>query len=107
MRLRWRGRGAGEGRNKYPQGLGEVRGVFVDLQPGRKVAWLWEAQAPGPGTPRLVSFFILPSGRSSEVSIQHCGFEPGPGAEPLFKGFKAGWTDALSRLKRHVEGMAP
>lgn len=86
----------------YPQKLGETRGVYVDLEPGRKVAWVWEETA-GQGVPRLVSIFILPCGKDSEVCVQHCGFGAGPDARLLYHGFREGWEDALARLKTHLE----
>lgn len=87
----------------YPQALGRVRGVYVDLEPGRKVGWAWDAAGRSESVPRLVSFFIVPVRKDSEVTIQHCGFPGGPAAAPFYEGFSKGWEDMLTRLKRFLE----
>src|SRR3989338_8294171 len=56
-------------------GFGERVGVFVDLEPARKVAWLWKPARGEKGVPALASIFILPArGGKSEVTLLHSGF---------------------------------
>ena len=57
-------RNAGRVRMIWPRGgrdgFGERTGVYVDLEPARKVAWLWKAMKGEKGVPALTSVFILP-----------------------------------------------
>lgn len=83
--------------------FGEREGCFVDLQPERKVAWLWKAGARRDRVPPLCSFFILPKGRGSEVTLLHAGFSSRPAADRVYQSFSQGWEDALAKLKLYLE----
>ncbi len=85
----------------FPPSLSETEGVFVDLEPARKVAWI-RARPRLRGGPSLVSFFILPVKRSSEVTLVHAGFPAGRG-QAVYEGCARGWADALAKLKRYLE----
>jgi uncharacterized protein YndB with AHSA1/START domain len=82
---------------------GEREGFFVDLEPERKVAWMWKAGSRRNGIPPLCSFFILPRGRGSEVTLIHAGFSRRRSADKAFACFSIGWEDALAKLKLYLE----
>lgn len=82
--------------------LGDSEGVFVDLEAGRKVAWLWKLPRSR-RYPPLSSFFIQPAGRGSEVTLLHAGFAASADGEKFFAGCSEGWEDCLSKLKLYLE----
>jgi hypothetical protein len=75
----------------------------VDLEPECKVAWLWKGPGRRDGSPPLCSFFILPKGRGCEVTLLHAGFSKRPSADRVYAAFRAGWEDALAKLKLYQE----
>ncbi len=81
----------------------EREGCFVDLEPERKVAWLWRRSRRRDGAPPLCSFFILPKGRGCEVTLLHAGFSKRPSADHIYAAFLEGWEDALAKLKLYLE----
>lgn len=83
--------------------FGEREGCFVDLEPDRKVAWLWRSAAAKNRVPPLCSIFILPVGRGCEVTVLHAGFSGRPAGERAFAGFSQAWEDALAKLKLYLE----
>lgn len=85
----------------FPPSLSEAEGVFVDLEPGRKVAWI-RARPRLRGGPALVSFFILPAKRASELTLIHAGF-PAARGQAAYDACARGWADALAKLKRYLE----
>lgn len=83
--------------------LGAREGVFVDLEPGKKVAWLFK---PGRGErrpPPLVSMFIGRRRGPCEVVLLHAGFDSGPSSDGLYRDYARLWEDGLAKLKRHLE----
>ncbi len=90
-------------------GFGEREGVFVDLEPARKVAWLWKPARGEKGVPALASIFILPArGGMSEVTLLHSGFGPGTrssvaSAGELYELYARAWEDGLAKLKLYLE----
>jgi uncharacterized protein YndB with AHSA1/START domain len=94
----------GSERSFPPNGaaLGDSEGYFVDLEPGRKVAWMWKLPRRC-RFPALSSFFIQPAGRGSEVTLLHAGFSSRPVADKTFQGCAAGWEDCLAKLKLYLE----
>jgi len=83
--------------------FGEREGCFVDLEPERKVAWIWRSPARQNRVPSLCSFFILPKRRGCEVTLLHAGFSSRPAADRVYCGFAQGWEDALAKLKLYIE----
>lgn len=83
-------------------GFGEREGVFVDLEPSRKVAWLWKPARGEKGAPPLTSIFILPARRGSEVTLLQAGFG-GEGSEELLGRYARAWEDGLAKLKLYLE----
>ncbi|PIR18416.1 MAG: hypothetical protein COV48_07500 [Elusimicrobia bacterium CG11_big_fil_rev_8_21_14_0_20_64_6] len=83
------------------RGFGEREGVFVDLEPARKVAWLWKPARGEKGVPALTTIFILPARLGSEVTLLHAGF-PARGEE-LYRGYACAWEDGLAKLKLYLE----
>lgn len=81
---------------------GEVRGVFTDLEEGKKISWILDV-SPKWKYPPLSSFFIEARGRSSEVTVIQSGFPTRPGAEKHFIGARLGWEDCLCKLKLYLE----
>jgi uncharacterized protein YndB with AHSA1/START domain len=82
--------------------FGESEGSFVDLQPGRKVAWLWKLSRKKTFPP-LSSFFISPLRRGSEVTLLHSGFPSDAAADKTFQGCAVGWEDCVAKLKLYLE----
>ena len=83
--------------------MGDSEGYFVDLEPGRKVAWMWKLPRRAQ-YPALSSFFIDPRRRSlCEVTLVHAGFSAKPSADKAFTGCAEGWEDCLSKLKLYLE----
>lgn len=85
-----------------PRALGEKEGFFVDLEPGKKVAWMWKSAARN-GAPPLSSFFIEAKGRGCEATLLHSGFSAKAAAERSFQAYARGWEDCLAKLKLYVE----
>lgn len=83
--------------------VGESEGYFVDLEPGRKVAWMWKLPRMRNRIPPLASFFIAPKAGGSEVTLLHAGFASHPAADKHFEGSVQGWEDALAKLKLYLE----
>ena len=81
--------------------LKEARGVYVDLEPGRKVAWIWKPKPPG--VPPLVSLFLEPKGRGCVATLHHAGFPASPEAGERLAAWRRAWEDCLARLKAYVE----
>lgn len=79
----------------------EARGAFVDLDPGRKVAWLWKA--PARGVPPLVTFFIEPRRGGSTVTILHAGFSSSEAFDSRFAAWRGLWEDCLAKLQLYLE----
>lgn len=84
-------------------GFGEREGVFVDLEPARKVAWLWKPVRGEKGVPPLISIFVLPARGGSEVTLLHSGFSAAASASGLYQGYLRGWEDAIAKLKLYLE----
>lgn len=85
-----------------PRALGEKEGYFVDLEPGKKVAWMWKTSARN-GAPPLSSFFIEAKARGCEVTLLHSGFSAKAAADRSFQAYAQGWEDCLAKLKLYVE----
>ena len=91
---RWRmGWGAAAG------GRGEARGLFVDLEPGRKVALMEEDGTLPKGEPPLTTFFLEKKGRATEVTVVAAGFA----SEKSLAAPRARWEDCLAKLKLYLE----
>jgi uncharacterized protein YndB with AHSA1/START domain len=84
-------------------GFGEREAMFCDLEPGRKVAWLFKPARGERGVPPLVSVFIEPRGKGSEVTLLHSGFSGAPAAELVRRGYARAWEDGLAKLKLYLE----
>ena len=82
---------------------GEREGCFVDLEPERKVAWMWRAGSRKNGVPPLCSFFILAKRRGCEVTLLHAGFSRRVAVDKAYACFATGWEDALAKLKLYLE----
>ena len=82
--------------------LGDSEGHFVDLEPSRKVAWMWKLPRGG-RYPALSSFFLQPKGRGCEVMLLHAGFSAKADADKYFTGCADGWEDCLAKLKLYLE----
>ncbi|MHB2025522.1 MAG: SRPBCC family protein [Elusimicrobiota bacterium] len=82
---------------------GESEGVFVDLEPGRKVAWLWKQARKPTAIPPLASFFIEKSGRTCAITLLHSGFSKSRSSDKIYAGCAAGWEDCLAKLKLYLE----
>ena len=101
VRMVWPRARGGDGR---PTGaFGERVGVFVDLEPARKVAWLWRPARGEKGVPALTSVFVLPARGGSEVTWLHAGFPGVKAADPLYLGYSRAWEDGLAKLKLYLE----
>jgi uncharacterized protein YndB with AHSA1/START domain len=83
--------------------IGESEGHFVDLEPGRKVAWVWKINRGRGPIPPLSSFFLSPRGRGTELTLLHAGFSSQPGSDRCFEGCSQGWEDCLAKLSLYVE----
>lgn len=83
--------------------VGESEGHFVDLEPGRKVAWMWKQTRRRGFIPPLSSFFIQPKRGGCEVTLLHSGFAARPEADKYYQGCAEGWEDCLSKLKLYLE----
>lgn len=79
----------------------EARGAFVDLDPGRKVAWLWAA--PARGVPPLVNLFIEPRRGGCTVTALHAGFSTAEAFDSRYQTWRALWEDCLAKLALYTE----
>jgi uncharacterized protein YndB with AHSA1/START domain len=85
------------------QGLGEREGVFVDLEPGKKVAWLFRPVRGEKGVPPLVSIFIEGRASKCELTMVHGGFPSAAAADGLYRSYAQAWEDGLAKLKLYLE----
>ncbi len=85
------------------EGLGEREGVFVDLEPGKKVAWLFKPARGDRRAPPLVSVFIDKRRGGCEVTLLHSGFKSSPSYDELYRGYSRAWEDGLAKLKLYLE----
>ena len=83
--------------------FGEREGCFVDLEPERKVAWMWRSNRRRNHVPPLCSFFILPKRGGCEITLLHAGFPRCRAADRVYACFAQGWEDALAKLKLYLE----
>ena len=83
--------------------MGESEGVFVDLEPNRKVAWVWKLPRRRSQVPPLSSIFMNPRGARTEVTLLHAGFSETPAGLKALAGCSAGWEDCLAKLKLYLE----
>lgn len=82
----------------------EASAVFVDLQPGEKVAWLFDARSRRGGrVPALVNVFIERKSRGAQATLLHAGFSGAVSQDKLFLAFRALWADCLASLKDYLE----
>lgn len=88
-------------KTKPASGFGEREGFFVDLEPGRKVAWMWKPVRGEGGVPPLSSFFINPRLKNCEVSLLHAGFPAS--ADGHYGRYARGWEDCVAKLKLYIE----
>jgi hypothetical protein len=63
---------------------------------------MWKPQRRS-AVPPLSSFFIIPSGRGSEVTLVHGGFPSRPTVDKCYVGAAQGWEDCLAKLKLYLE----
>ena len=85
------------------KGMGEREGVFVDLEEGKKVAWLFKPVRGDRRAPPLVSVFIGQRRGLCEVTLLHAGFGSGPSFDDLYYGYARAWEDGLAKLKLYLE----
>ena len=80
-------------------GRAEARGLFVDLEPARKVALLEDEGTLLKGDPPLVTFFLEKKGRATEVTLVQAGFtSPKP-----MEAARGRWEDCLAKLQLYLE----
>ncbi|TBR18844.1 SRPBCC domain-containing protein [bacterium] len=78
---------------------GEARGLFVDLEPERKVAFMEDDGTRPKGWPPLTTFFLEKKGRATEVTVVAAGFSS---PKPLAAA-RGRWEDCLAKLKLYLE----
>ena len=105
FRMVWPKMRCRDGHRHFPPNaaVGESEGYFVDLEPGRKVAWMWKLPRMRKRIPPLASFFIVPRPGGCEVTLLHAGFSADPAADKHYEGSVQGWEDALAKLKLYLE----
>ena len=100
-------RNLGKFRMVWPTKDGEgcdAAAVFVDLDPGRKVSWLFDPSSRRGGrVPALVSVFIEERPRGAQATILHAGFSAARSQDRLYGAFRGLWEDCLAKLKAHLE----
>lgn len=79
----------------------EARGAFVDLDPGKKAAWMWSA--PARGVPPLVTFFIEERKGGSTVTVLHAGFSTADSFDSRYGTWQRLWEDCLAKLVLYLE----
>lgn len=90
-------------KSRAAAGFGEREGFFVDLEPGRKVAWMWKPARGEKGVPPLSSFFINPRLKNCELSLLHAGFPSSPEADRVYAAYAKAWEDCVAKLKLYIE----
>ncbi len=81
----------------------EATGVFVDLEPAQKVAWIWDAKTRPSGVPPLVTFFIEEKGKGCNVTLVHAGFSAAASRRRLVQSYREMWEDTIAKLKLYLE----
>lgn len=77
----------------------EARGLFVDLEPGSKVAFMEDDSTRPKAEPALTTVFIEKRGRGAEVTLVSAGFK----GEKALDAARARWADCLAKLKLYLE----
>ena len=100
-------RNMGRFRLVWPSGRGrdgfEGRGAFVDLERGKKLAWMWDKASLPRGVPPLTSLFIESKRDGCQVTLVHAGFSARPSADRVFRRYAQGWEDCLAKLSLYAE----
>ena len=78
-------------------------GAFVDLEPGKKLAWMWDTASLPRGVPLLTSLFLEPKRGGSQVTLVHAGFSARSFADRIFRSYSQGWEDCLAKLALYAE----
>ena len=83
----------------------EASGVFVDLEPEQKVAWLWDDRTRPDGVPALVSMFIeeRPRKMGSTLTLIHAGFSGAASKRKLLERYRSRWEDFLAKLRLYLD----
>ena len=79
----------------------EGRGVFVDLEPGRKVAWAWDGACRG--VPPLVSFFVEERRGGATLTLHHGGFSTAASARKRCARWEKFWEDGVAKLVLYLD----
>ncbi len=84
---------------------GEGSGIFIGLEPGRRVSWQWRLSAyKRRRLPRLISFVIDPVARGAcRLTLLHAGFSERPEAQESYRRSRLWWEDCLAKLKLYLE----
>ena len=81
---------------------GQQRGSFLDVVPGKKVSYTWQARpAPEPAT--TVMFSLEPDGSGTLVRLAHTGFGTGEAGQAARDQHSGPWDFYLSNLKSYLE----
>jgi len=83
----------------------EATGVFVDLEPKKKVAWLWDDRTRPEGVPALVSIFIEERSRrlGSNLTLVHAGFSAVASKRKLLERYRGRWEDFIAKLRLYLD----
>ena len=81
---------------------GAQLGKFVDLTPGKKVSYTWEAK-PSPAPLTLVTFTLAPDGDGTRVNLAHTGFGAGQDGQAARDHHAGPWDFYLANLKSYLE----
>jgi uncharacterized protein YndB with AHSA1/START domain len=81
---------------------GKQQGRFVELVPGQKVSYTWQAR-PAPAELTTVSFTLAPEGDGTRVHLAHTGFGTGQDGEAARDQHAGPWDFYLSNLKSYLE----
>ncbi len=83
----------------------EASGVFVDLEPKKKVAWLWDDRTRPEGVPALVSVFIeeRPRRMGSTITLVHAGFSGAASKRKLLDLYRGRWEDFIGKLRLYLD----
>jgi uncharacterized protein YndB with AHSA1/START domain len=81
---------------------GTQQGQFVELVPGQKVSYTWQAR-PAPAPLTLVTFTLAPAAEGTRVSLAHTGFGEGDAGLAALNQHSGPWDFYLGNLKAYLE----
>jgi uncharacterized protein YndB with AHSA1/START domain len=81
---------------------GSQQGRFVELEPGKRVSYTWQAR-PAPAPLTLVTFTLISEANGTRVNLAHTGFGEGESGQAALNRHSGPWDFYMTNLKTYLE----